>query len=161
VYSSRRQRKEWYDVVYERVPFFYFSCGIIGHSEIECPNPASRDENGCLPYSEKLRAPEERKMKNLGEWFVQGDSTRRSNSAGTWGSSESNKSTTRRCDVSDKCYKKEVEEDEEVEATSPNTNQGYLPDASRPHDIVLDDIPVDDNQNPLHSKKNVNLMRAF
>jgi hypothetical protein len=87
VYSSRRQRKEWYDVVYERVPFFCFSCGIIGHSEIECPNLASRDENGCLPYNEKLRAPEDRKMKNLGEWFVQGDSSRRSNSSRTWGSS--------------------------------------------------------------------------
>ena len=31
VFSSRRQRKEWYDVVYERLPFFCFSCGIIGH----------------------------------------------------------------------------------------------------------------------------------
>jgi len=31
VFSSRRQRKEWYDVVYERVPYFCFSCGIIGH----------------------------------------------------------------------------------------------------------------------------------
>jgi len=51
VFSSRRKRKEWYDVVYERVPFFCFSCGIIGHSEIECPTPATRDENGCLPYS--------------------------------------------------------------------------------------------------------------
>jgi hypothetical protein len=153
VYSSRRQRKEWYDVVYERVPFFCFSCGIIGHSEIECPNPASRDENGCLPYSEKLRAPEERKMKNLGEWFVQEDSSRRTNSAGTWGSSESNKSATRTSNVSDKYFKKEVEEDEEVEATSPNSDQGYLADANRPVDIVLDDIPVDDNQNPLHSKK--------
>ena len=51
VFSSRRKRKEWYDVVYERVPFFCFSCGIIGHSEIECPTLATRDENGCLPYS--------------------------------------------------------------------------------------------------------------
>jgi hypothetical protein len=108
-----------------------FSCGIIGHSKIECPNAASRDEN--LPYSEKLRAPEERKMKNLGEWFVQGNSSRRINSAGTWGSSESNKSATR-SDVNDKYYKKEVEEYEEVEATSPNSDQGYLADASRPDD---------------------------
>ena len=43
VYSSTRQRKEWYDVVYERLPFFCFSCGIIGHSEIECPTPAGKD----------------------------------------------------------------------------------------------------------------------
>ena len=59
VFSSRRKRKEWYDVVYERVPFFCFSCGIIGHSEIECPTPATSDENGRLPYIERLRAHEE------------------------------------------------------------------------------------------------------
>ena len=70
VFSSRRQRKEWYDVVYERLPFFCFSCGIIGHSEIDCPMPASRDEKSCLPYSEKLCAPEERRLKNQSEWFA-------------------------------------------------------------------------------------------
>ena len=89
VYSCTRQRKEWYDVVYERVPFFCFSCGIIGHSEIECTKPAKRDEKGCLPYSEKLRAPEERKWRNQVEWHTQGDSSpRRSNASGTHGSSE-------------------------------------------------------------------------
>jgi len=75
VFSSRRQRKEWYDVVYERLPFFCFSCGIIGNSEIECPTPATRDEKGCLPYSEKLRAPEERRFKNQGEWYPLGGSS--------------------------------------------------------------------------------------
>ena len=70
VFSSRRQRKEWYDVVYERVPFFCFSCGIIGHSEIDCPTPATRDKNGNLPYSEKLRAPEDRRTKSQDEWYV-------------------------------------------------------------------------------------------
>lgn len=96
MFSSQRQRKEWYDVVYERVPFFCFSCGIIGHSEIDCPTPASRDENGRLPYSEKLRAPEDRRTKSLGEWYVQGNSVRRSNSSGASGSLDSNKSVTKK-----------------------------------------------------------------
>jgi len=92
VFSSRRQRKEWYDVVYERLPYFCFSCGIIGHSEIECPTPAMRDDKGCLPYSEKLRAPEDRRLKYQSEWHGQGDtSPRKSNSSGTWGGSSRKK----------------------------------------------------------------------
>lgn len=89
VFSTRRQRMEWYDVVYERVPYFCFSCGIIGHSEIECLTPAQRDENGCLPYSEKLHAPEERRMRNQGEWHCQGNSSSRKGiTSGANGSSD-------------------------------------------------------------------------
>jgi hypothetical protein len=87
-----RQRKEWYDVVHERVPFFCFSCGIIGHSE--CPTPAIRDEKGFLPYSEKLRAPEERRLRTPGEWHTHADNlSRRNNSSGVRASSESKKSS--------------------------------------------------------------------
>ncbi|RLN35205.1 hypothetical protein C2845_PM03G24450 [Panicum miliaceum] len=108
--SPWRQRKEWYDVVYERLPFFRFSCGIIGHSEIECPTPATPDEKGCLPYSEKLRAPEERRFKNQSDWYSQGgSSSKRNNSSGTWGSSDSRKSSTKRIDDDDKGYGKENE----------------------------------------------------
>ena len=76
-------------MVYEKVPYFCFSCGIIGHSEIECPTPTLRDEKGCLPYSEKLRAPEEKRTKSQGEWFGQGDSSsRKSSTSGARGSSD-------------------------------------------------------------------------
>jgi hypothetical protein len=61
IFSARRQAHEWYDVQYENLPFFCFSCGIIGHSSIECPNPAERDDGVFLPYSEKLRASDDKK----------------------------------------------------------------------------------------------------
>lgn len=48
---------------YERLPFFCFACGIIGQSELECPTPVERDEEGKLPYGAQLRAPEEHRRK--------------------------------------------------------------------------------------------------
>ncbi|XP_062186552.1 uncharacterized protein LOC133890122 [Phragmites australis] len=56
--------EERYDLQYEDIPFFCFSYGRIGHSELLCPTPAKRDAQGFLPYSEKLRAPDEKKKKS-------------------------------------------------------------------------------------------------
>lgn len=61
VFSARRQAHELYDVQYENLLFFCFSCGIIGHSSIECPNPVERDDRGLMPYSEKLRVSNDKK----------------------------------------------------------------------------------------------------
>lgn len=30
LWSDRRARKEWYDLQYKEIPYFCFSCGIIG-----------------------------------------------------------------------------------------------------------------------------------
>lgn len=154
VFSSRRQRKEWYDVVYERVPFFCFSCGIIGHSEIECPKPAIRDEKGCLPYSEKLRAPEERRMRIQGIGHSQADnSIRRSNSSGTRGSSDSKKSTTKRSDDSDKDSRKGDGEEKGMEESSPIRNHmGELCNIPS-DDKSLDLYSMDGNQTTFQAKK--------
>jgi hypothetical protein len=89
---------------------YVFSCGIIGHSEIVCPTPATRDEKGCLPYSEKLRAPEERRFKNHNEWYSQGgSSSKRNNSSGTWGSSDSRKSSKKEVMVMTEVMGKKME----------------------------------------------------
>ena len=153
VFSSRRQRKEWYDVVYERVPFFCFSCGIIGHSEIDCPTPATRDKNGNLPYSEKLRAPEDRRTKSQGEWYVQGNSARRSNSSGACGSLDSNKSVTKKSNDNDRDVSKIDGEDEGAEVSSPIENE--VPDfASGSYDdTMVDDFSIDDKLIPSNTKK--------
>lgn len=62
---SRTDEPRWFDVQYEKLPFFCFSCGIIGHSELECPSPAMRNERGKLPYQTEvpLRAPDDRRRK--------------------------------------------------------------------------------------------------
>jgi hypothetical protein len=47
----------------KKLPFYYYSCGIMGHTENNCPNPTPRSALGKLPYDIKLRAPGERKMR--------------------------------------------------------------------------------------------------
>ena len=158
VFSSRRQRKEWYDVVYERLPFFCFSCGIIGHSEIECPTPATRDEKGCLPYSEKLRAPEERRFKNQGEWYpLGGSSSKKNNSSGTWGSSDSRKSSTKRTDDDGSGQGKEIgvldDDDNDTEAYSRARNIISNDDIRLSKDLILYDGPGDDMKLSTYTKK--------
>jgi hypothetical protein len=62
--STRRESCDWYELQYEDLPYFCFSCGLIGHSDIFCPNPRERDELGRWPYGPSLRAPDDRKTKN-------------------------------------------------------------------------------------------------
>lgn len=39
---SRGEEPKWFDAQYEKLPFYCFACGVIGHSELECPNPMKR-----------------------------------------------------------------------------------------------------------------------
>lgn len=43
---DRLKEPEWFDVQYEKLPFFCFSCGIMRHTEIECDKPAQRNAFG-------------------------------------------------------------------------------------------------------------------
>jgi hypothetical protein len=64
LFFAKRKRTEWYELSYEKVPSYCYSCGIIGHSSIICPTPAERDAEGMLPYGRKdLRASDDRKNK--------------------------------------------------------------------------------------------------
>lgn len=67
LFSSKRKTTEWYEVRYEKVPNYCYSCGIVDHSSIECPTPAERDANGLLPYGKDLRASDDRKKRVSGE----------------------------------------------------------------------------------------------
>ena len=57
--SARRKEVDMYDIQYKQVPYFCFSCGRLGHYELYCPTPGSRDEKVELPFGPSLRAPDE------------------------------------------------------------------------------------------------------
>ncbi|KAM0856530.1 hypothetical protein ACQ4PT_049044 [Festuca glaucescens] len=61
--SSLRESCDWYDIKYENLPYFYFSCGFLGHSDLVCPDLGERDEAGRLPYWPSLRALDEKRKK--------------------------------------------------------------------------------------------------
>ncbi|KAM0907162.1 hypothetical protein ACQ4PT_016299 [Festuca glaucescens] len=69
--SKRLDKTFWYDIQYEFLPYFCFSCGVLGHSETRCPTPAERNVDGILPWGPHLRAPNEKK-KSRGPPFAEG-----------------------------------------------------------------------------------------
>lgn len=60
---SKAEEPRWFAVQYEKLPFYCFACGVMGHSEVECHHPVHRNDEGKLPYDVQLRAPEERKRR--------------------------------------------------------------------------------------------------
>jgi hypothetical protein len=65
--SAARQSRDWYDIQYEHIPHFCFSCGRLGHSDLFCPTPGSKDEYGKWPFGAGLRAPDDRKKSGSSE----------------------------------------------------------------------------------------------
>jgi hypothetical protein len=64
VYSQKRQTTDVYQVMYEHMPIYCFSCGVLGHSSLVCPSPGDRDAEGLLPYhGAHLCVPDDRKKK--------------------------------------------------------------------------------------------------
>jgi hypothetical protein len=57
--TDKNKPPEWFDIQFEKLPYYCFSCGLIGHSELECSSPNPRNAMGKLPYDVRLRAPEE------------------------------------------------------------------------------------------------------
>ena len=59
----------WFDIQYEKLPFYCASCGVMGHSQLECNKPLIRNEEGKLPYDVKLRVfdPKKKKLQSFSE----------------------------------------------------------------------------------------------
>jgi hypothetical protein len=60
---SRMEEPYWFQVQYERLHYYYFVCGLISHSKVECPTPVARDEFGKLPYGVQQWAPKDRRRR--------------------------------------------------------------------------------------------------
>jgi hypothetical protein len=69
--SGKLGKTFWYSIQYEFLPYFCFSCGVLGHCDTVCPTPSKRDEEGNLPWGPFLRAPNDIKKKN-GPPFAEG-----------------------------------------------------------------------------------------
>ncbi|KAM0875543.1 hypothetical protein ACQ4PT_036720 [Festuca glaucescens] len=65
--SAKRKSVDLYEIQYEHVPHFCFSCGRLGHPDTMCPNPGNRDENGKLPFGKGLRASDDWKRPSFSE----------------------------------------------------------------------------------------------
>ncbi|KAM0849604.1 hypothetical protein ACQ4PT_053633 [Festuca glaucescens] len=72
--SSRRESCDWYELEYEGLPYFCFSCGLIGHADIFCPNPESANmlANDNVPSTSKgaMSLEEEARAANAEFWQV-------------------------------------------------------------------------------------------
>ncbi|KAM0821979.1 hypothetical protein ACQ4PT_071815 [Festuca glaucescens] len=64
--SAKRQSTDWYDIQYENIPFFCFSCGRLGYSDGYCPTPGSRNADGKWPFGPELRADDGKKSSSAG-----------------------------------------------------------------------------------------------
>jgi hypothetical protein len=60
---DKNSKPEWFEIQFEKLSFYCFSCGIMGHTVLDCPSPSLRNPLGKLPYDIRLRATEERRKK--------------------------------------------------------------------------------------------------
>lgn len=47
---SRNDEPKWFEAQYEKLTFFYLSCGVVVHSKLEFSSLTPRNKFGKLPY---------------------------------------------------------------------------------------------------------------
>ena len=65
--TKRNEKPEWFNLQYEKLPFYCLACRVMGHSQLECDKPLIRGEEAKLPYDVKLRVydPKKRKIQSF------------------------------------------------------------------------------------------------
>jgi hypothetical protein len=114
--TKRDGAPEWFAIEYEKLLFFCLSCGVMGHSHLECDKPVVRKEDGKLPYDVKLRVfdPNKKKLQSFSKAAAEAYG-----SGSLWTSKQSRGSATRSGDgPSENLKRTSVFEEEEV--TSPH-----------------------------------------
>jgi hypothetical protein len=115
--TKKTRDAEWFDVQYEKLPFYCLNCGVMGHSELQCQHPLIRNTAGKLSYDAKLRAQDGRRRK------LQGLVEAASVSAGSDSQSSSQQSRNRTPDR--RAERNDGGEDDEImsplKATGQNT----------------------------------------
>ncbi|KAM0890300.1 hypothetical protein ACQ4PT_027121 [Festuca glaucescens] len=89
--SAKRKSTDWYEIQYEQVPHFCFSCGRLGHSNICCAAPGNRDTNGNLPFGPELRADDRKKANSADNSFKENASSQNSKFASNSSSTAADK----------------------------------------------------------------------
>ena len=107
-----------------------------------------------MPYREKLRAPEDKRFKNHGEWLGPADTTsRKSNSSGARGSHDSKQSVPKTNETSNRNYRNGEGDDDDLVVSSPAQNQGSTVIGTLPDDIALELFPTHGKEIDSISKK--------
>ncbi|KAK1619807.1 hypothetical protein QYE76_025324 [Lolium multiflorum] len=135
--TIRRDNKDVrFDLQYEKLPFYCFSCGLIGHGELECKNPADRDVSGKLPFDRNLRALEERRRRpqSFGQAAASAswNSSSRERGGGS-GKSFPSPATSR---TSHESASAGAAKADETEVTSPIAKEKVAPQSSRVAEIA-------------------------
>lgn len=160
---SKMEDPKWFEAKYERLPFYCFGCGIMGHSKVECLNLVPWNELGKLPYDIQLRAPEDRRRRIQSFSEAAADSFRSGSSIGTrppqvsqakGGSSRSARGDGESCHSSSS----PVEADEDGEVQSPlktplDSDRREQEDARGLAGRKLDLAGADGTQHPARKRK--------
>jgi hypothetical protein len=120
--SGRRKCMDLYDIQYEQAPHFCFSCGRIGHADILCPTPGTRDANGDLPFGKGLRAPDDWKRSSFSE-----------GTSGGWNSSKNDRSDSKFSRTAAQAGREAVSPPKNVNA---NKRKAYVPKVNTRADLM-------------------------
>ncbi|CAN6287729.1 unnamed protein product [Urochloa humidicola] len=146
--TDRSKPPEWYDIQYEKLPFYCYSCGLMGHTDLNCPNPAPRKADGKLPYDVKLRAPDDRRRRLQSFGAAAAESI--GNSQGSGRSSSSRHSSDRRSMAN----AKDKEKADEEEITSPLKKETLKEDIKKAKGGTSKQLfKAKDHQDPMVQRK--------